>query len=107
MINITFTEEGNKLSLRLEGHAGYAEIGKDIICSSATILAYTVAHYVLEAEHRGDIEARNVRLESGEIIVSCEAKEDALKEIKKMYSFAMRGYQLLANTYPQYVRLMP
>lgn len=107
MINVTFTEEGNKFSLRLEGHAGYAEIGKDIICASATILAYTVAQFVLEAEHRGETDACEVRLESGEIIVSCEAKEDALNEMQKMYSFAMKGYQLLANTYPQYVRLMP
>lgn len=107
MINVTFTEEGNKLSLRLEGHAGYAEIGKDIICSSASILAYTVAQYVLEAEHRGETDACEVRLESGKSIIYCEPKGDALKEIEKMYSFAKRGYQLLANTYPQYVRLMP
>lgn len=107
MINVTFVDEGNKLSLRLEGHAGYAETGKDIVCASASILAYTVAQFVLEAERRDETEICEVRLESGEAIVSCEAKGDALKEMQKMYSFAKRGYQLLANSYPQYVRLLP
>lgn len=107
MINITFTEEGNKLSLRVEGHAGYAEIGKDIICASVSILAYTVAQFVLEAQSLGETESTEVRLESGRSIVTCEMREEALEETKKMYTFAKKGCALLANTHPQYVRLMP
>ena len=107
MITVTFTEEGNKLSLRLEGHAGYAEIGKDIVCASASILAYTVAQFVMEAEHQGDLESAEIRMDSGDTLISCEPTEDISLGMQNMYQFAKMGYALLQHNYPQYVRLQP
>ena len=66
MIKVTFTESDNKPSLRLEGHAGYAEHGKDIVCASASILAYTVAQYVKYEDEHGTLKApAEIKLESG------------------------------------------
>ena len=108
MINVTFTESGEKLSLRLEGHAGYAEIGKDIVCSSATILAYTVAQFVTEAEHKGDLlSPPQIKLESGDTIISCEPNDEAYNAIRGVYFYAVMGYNILQYNYPQYVRLEP
>jgi uncharacterized protein YsxB (DUF464 family) len=108
MINVTFTETPQKLSLRLEGHAGYAEHGKDIVCASASILAYTVAQYVIEAEHNGDlVSPPQIQLESGDTIISCEPSEAILHGMHDMYLFAKMGYALLEHNFPQYVRLMP
>ena len=109
MVNVTFTESGKILSLRLEGHAGYADIGKDIVCASCSILAYTVAQFVMEAENKGDLASPpQIDLESGNTIISCEPNnEDAFLAIKYMYLFSTVGYALLAHNYPQYVRLMP
>ena len=108
MLEVTFTESGEKLSLRLKGHAGYAEIGKDIVCASATILAYTVAQFVTEAEHKGDLlSPPQVQLESGDTIISCEPNDDAFYAVRNVYLFAVLGYRILEHNYPQYVRLMP
>ena len=106
MIKVTFTESGKKLSLRLEGHAGYAEIGKDIVCASASILAYTVAQFVMEAENKGDlISPAQIQVESGDTSILCEPCEDAYNAVQNVYLFAKMGYALLAHNYPQYVRL--
>lgn len=106
MISITFTNRGNRLSLRLEGHAGYAEHGNDIVCASASILAYTVAQFVMEAEHNGDLESpAEVKLESGDTIISCEPTEDLMRGMADMYQFAKLGFCILEHNYPQYVRL--
>ena len=106
MLNVTFTERGEKLSLRLEGHAGYAEIGKDIVCASATILAYTVAQFVKEAEHNGDLASPSeIRLDIGDTFISCEPTEDTWLAIQNIYLFAKTGYALLEHNYPQFVRL--
>jgi uncharacterized protein YsxB (DUF464 family) len=108
MIKVTFTESGKKLSLRLEGHAGYAEIGKDIVCASASILAYTVAQFVMEAEHKGDLTApAEIKLESGDTVISCEPTDDIFYGMQAMFLFAKTGYALLEHNYPQYVRLIP
>lgn len=106
MIKVTFTTEGKKLSLRLEGHAGYAEHGKDIVCASASILAYTTAQFVMEAEHNGDLASPSeIRIESGDTIISCEPCEDTWCAVQNMFLFAKMGYALLEQNYPQYVRL--
>ena len=106
MITVSFTQEGDKLSLRLEGHAGYAEIGKDIVCASATILAYTVAQFVTEAEGKGDLlSSPQVQLERGDTIISCEPNDGAFYAIRNAYLYAVLGYQILEHNYPQYVRL--
>lgn len=107
MLKVTFTESGNKLSLRLEGHAGYAAIGNDIVCASASILAYTVAQFVMEAEHKGDLASPSeIKLDGGDTIISCEPCEDTWSAIQNMYLFAKIGYALLEHNYPQYVRLI-
>ena len=107
MLKVTFTDKGEKLSLRLEGHAGHAEIGKDIVCSSASILAYTVASFVIEAEQRGDLLTEaEIRLDSGDTLIECEPSEEAYEAVRYMYLFATIGYSLLAETYPQYVEFI-
>lgn len=104
MITATFTEHEKKLSLRLEGHAGYAEIGKDIVCASASILAYTLASVV---ESIDDV-VSSIKLSSGDTIIECECKNDtAFAKVIDAYRYTQTGFALLAQNYPQYVRLMP
>ncbi len=45
MIKVLITRNlsGSIRSLNVEGHAGYAEEGKDIICSAISVTAYTAA----------------------------------------------------------------
>lgn len=106
MIKVTFTETPEKLSLRLEGHAEYAEHGKDIVCASASILAYTVALYVEYEDKQGNLKApAEIKLESGDSVVACEPKEDTLKWLWDAYQFAKMGYLILAQNYPQYVEV--
>jgi uncharacterized protein YsxB (DUF464 family) len=108
MLKVMIATEGKNLVLRLVGHAGYAEHGKDIVCASASILAYTVAQFVEEAERRGDLASpADIRLESGDTFICCEPGEDTYDAMQSVYSFARKGYALLAHNYPQYVRLTP
>ena len=107
MIKVTFTEEGNKLSLRLEGHAGYAEEGQDIVCASASILAYTVAQFVALEDSNGLLASpAEIKLEAGDAVVACEPLECAFERLKGAYEFACAGYALLQHNYPQYVELL-
>lgn len=102
MITVTFTESGRKLSLRIKGHAGYAEIGNDIVCSSASILAYTLASIVASED---DVE-HNIDLTDGDATIECECKsKETYIEVAKAYYYTLVGYTILAQNYPQYVRL--
>lgn len=43
MIQVTYNEAGDEMILRAEGHAGYAEKGKDIVCAAVSVLMQTLA----------------------------------------------------------------
>jgi len=104
MIKVTFTESPEKISLRVEGHAGYAEHGEDIVCASASILAYTLASIV---DSFDDVESV-IDLTSGDTTIECECKdEETYRKVANAYHYTQVGYALLAHNYPQYVRLMP
>ena len=104
MLTVTFTESEKKLSLRLEGHAGYAEHGKDIVCASATILAYTLASIIDTFDD--DVEAF-VNLSSGDTTIGCKCKNDIIySKIADAFRYTKMGYALLEHNYPQYVKLM-
>ena len=103
MINVTFTEEGKKLSLRVEGHAGYAEHSKDIVCASASILAYTLATIV---ESFDEVET-NIDLTSGNTTIECQCNDgETYVKVANAFRYTEIGYALLQHNYPQYVRLM-
>jgi uncharacterized protein YsxB (DUF464 family) len=86
----------------LEGHAGYAEQGEDIVCASASILAYTLASIV---ETFG-VET-NINLEAGDTTIECECTDHPMMDvIMDSYNFAMVGFSLLQQSYPQYVSLL-
>ena len=97
--------EKKSVSLKLNGHAGQAEAGKDIVCSSASILAYTVAQNIKMAESRGLLKySPTIKLREGNSIITCRAKDDeSYAEILHAYCVVQTGYQLLAHNYPQYV----
>ena len=97
MLKVTFTESGQKLSLRLEGHAGYAEHGRDIVCASASILAYTLASIVESLD-----EDATISMGVGDTVIECENHLIT----KNAFNYTKVGYALLEQNYSQYVRLI-
>ncbi len=107
MIKATIINEGERLSLIVKGHAGYAEEGRDIICASASILANTVAHKVDLLNRLGALKECVIKLESGDTEISCVPIDSVYKPLQSAYSFAGTGFCLLAESYPQYVEVDP
>jgi uncharacterized protein YsxB (DUF464 family) len=108
MVKVTFVENDKRITLKIEGHAGQADKGHDIVCSACSILAYTVAQLVRTAKATGDLKAPPViNLENGDALISCEPWEHAYPTILSIYMYAEVGYKLLAHNYPQYVGLTP
>ena len=106
MLKATFDEREGRLTLELEGHAGQAEEGQDIVCSSCSILAYTVAQIVKDYAEDGKLKSEpKISLKKGYSIISCEPKKKAYAELQYAYTVARVGYLLLENNYPQFVEL--
>ena len=50
MINVEFKISKKKMSLEMSGHAGSGDVGHDLVCACASILAYTTAQMAKEFE---------------------------------------------------------
>lgn len=80
--------------LKAEGHALYAETGKDIVCSAVSSLLYTLANF-LEYIGADDLEGHD----EDEFHVECKGMyhDEAVHTAFRMTVF---GLQLLAEQYP-------
>ena len=108
MIKATFTyhKESGTIVMGVEGHSGQAEKGHDLICSAASILAYTVAKYVESVDNVGGlIEPPRIETEDGYMLVMAKPTEKYIAEVLNAFFVGEIGYSLLAQDYPQYVEL--
>ena len=109
MITVKFTmdEQRKMASLHVNGHAGQNKVGQDIVCSAASILAFTLAQNIKTAESRGLLRYKpTIKLKNGNGIITCRAKDDeTYAELLSIYLVIQTGYQVLAHNYPQYVVL--
>ena len=105
MTTIEFTKKKDfkkiKYSLTATGHAGYAQVGQDIVCSAISILLFTLAN-ALDDFGAADLK---VSLEPGESEISCTATW-ADEEIHSFFKFVMEGLELLEEQYPDHVEIL-
>lgn len=101
MISVKYNAEEYRLSV--EGHSGYAEPGKDIICSAASILAYTLAQNLMFAEEDGIVQELQADLEQGNAEISCRPTAGQEEEIRCIFSVVRTGFLLLSTNYPKFI----
>ena len=92
--------------MKLTGHAGQAKKGEDIVCASASILAYTVAQAIQFMYEQGELQKKpRIKLTEGDSVIVAKPKPESYAEALHTFFVAQVGYHLLAHNYPQYVAL--
>ena len=92
------------ISLSIKGHAGAAEVGQDIVCASASILAYTVAQLVKDYSNLDMLKKKpTIMIKKGSSTVTCSPKQEYYDEVKHSFFVVQTGLNLLAHNYPQCV----
>lgn len=99
MIKIIYVAdpEGGKLTMRAEGHAGYAPAGQDIVCAAVSCLMQTLAYSAAEDEHTSSCSYQG---KDGPV-VSVKAGDSVLMRDK--FELVADGLDLLAEQYPENV----
>lgn len=107
MIRAVFKEHNGSIIFQLTGHAGTAEKGKDLVCASASILAYTIAQMALFMYTEGKLKKKpTVSLKEGNAVVTVKPKEgNDYAEALHSYFVVQVGLSLLANNYPHAVEV--
>lgn len=99
MIKIIYVTdpEGGKLTMRAEGHAGYAPAGPDIVCAAVSGLMQTLAYSAAEDKRTSSCIYQG---KEGPV-VSVEAGDSVLMRDK--FELVADGLTLLAEQYPENV----
>lgn len=108
MIKATFTynKEVGLIAMGVEGHAGQAEKGQDIVCSAASILGYTLAQYLEYVKKLDGFKTKpRIELKDGFMLIVANPTDEYFAEVLNAFFVAEVGYSLLAQNYPQYVEL--
>lgn len=90
MIQVIYNEAGDEMILRAEGHAGYAEKGKDIVCAAVSVLMQTLACSV----------GTCMCNEGKRFSVVCKKSNDNIAK----FELVTDGLALLQREYPENVR---
>lgn len=103
MTTVTISRNTTRLKIRIEGHAGYAEKGKDIICASlSTIVSQMLMVKQIYDPQEQVIIKQNEEKALIEFIIPCRMHERFFFALKAI-SF---GFTTLAVDYPQFVKLI-
>lgn len=99
MIKIIYVAdpEGGKLTMRAEGHAGYAPAGQNIVCAAVSCLMQTLAYSAAEDEKTSSCIYQG---EEGPVL-NVEAGDSVLMRDK--FELVADGLDLLAEQYPENV----
>jgi uncharacterized protein YsxB (DUF464 family) len=104
MTTITYTAFDHHITLRLEGHAGYAEPGeKDVVCAAVSALTYTLINYLDDKATEGKIRNLSYRDTPGDMLVEFELVD--YKEWPQVCDFLLTGYSMISEHYPENVSL--
>lgn len=97
MITARYDRDGESHTLSVNGHAGYAEKGQDIVCAGVSAIVYALIGWLENnIESYVSIDERN-----GEVVIACEGDE----QVEAVFYMAAIGIENIANTYPDHVEI--
>lgn len=106
MIQVTIGDRDETLWLSMEGHAGAAPKGQDIVCAAATMLMYTAAQAALDMGSRGELQRPpSVKLDEGNACAAFWPKKEALEKGRLVLDVIRRGLEVLGKRYPENVAI--
>ena len=98
--------DNGSIHMTLKGHAGTAPKGEDLVCSAATMLAYTVAQAVQFLYEKGQLKKKpKILITDGSATIIATPTEEGYAPVLHTFWVAQCGIHVLQHNYPQNVKL--
>lgn len=101
MIQAIYYRSYNRLTVT--GHANSAEPGHDLVCASASMLAYTLAANVASMADNGQVRQPIIKNNEGDTEISCNPRHNLKNTVTLVFDSICLGFGLLAHDYPEYI----
>ncbi len=101
-----YRKSDGSIRLKMEGHAGTAPKGEDLLCAAASQCAYTIAQAVTFYHEMGYLQLEpKVEITDGKATVIATPKREYLAEVLNSFWTVQCGLHVLSHNYPQHIRL--
>ena len=100
MTNITINKLNSEYELIVEGHSGYAEHGKDIVCASISTLTFTWINQLREFERLCWAKITYFNAGDGKIVLKFETEN---KAVAWSFETVITGFLMISENFSQYL----
>lgn len=97
-------EPGGEYRIQMQGHAGYADGGADIVCAAASALCCTLAGRLSYKQMTGSLVMTRCRLSAGEADVGARPVGDG-EGVREIFETICTGFAMLCGEYPKHIFL--
>ena len=104
MITIEHKRYNQIEEINVNGHAGYAPIGKDIICSAVSSVVYTLKIALEKADENKKALLLKCELNEGKAVIIFEPLSESTSAI---VNALIDGLKALSDSYPEYIGFLP
>ena len=94
MIRVKYQAFEDYRHLHINGHAGFDELGRDIVCAGVSAITYALMNYLDDCDPSG----LYVSEAEGNVEIACGGEDIGIA-----FDVAMAGYRAIAQTYPDHV----
>lgn len=98
MIRVYYSRGEVEHELTINGHAGYAEYGKDIVCAGVSAIAFALLGW-LENNQDELTEMDELMVEDGQVYIACAGSDN----VNTAFQVALMGFIQIARQYPECV----
>lgn len=111
MTRILLGSENGSLHLIMSGHAGYASDkgypeGCDIVCAALSVVASMAMQRMCEMKEEGKLRDLKMARREGSVLINAACTAGAERELEATARTIESGFELLADSYPENVRLV-
>lgn len=101
MTTVHIDNDDNLVDISITGHAGYGQIGDDIVCAGISALTFALI-YTFNA-----FNADVVDVSDGSVRIQARYDDAEAEYIQGVIDVAQWGYMALADKYPDYLDYNP
>lgn len=103
MTKVCYREYYCKTLLSVEGHSGFANSGKDVVCAGVSTLVGAFINAILDEESNGRLKLHRNIIRDGYACFEIEKFSFSKERIEGIIDAFLTGFVMLAETYPDYV----
>ena len=105
MTTVMCREYYDKYVISIDGHAGYASTGSDIVCAAVSAVAQTLISALMQEHNDDKLCVRELDVNDGSVYIEVEPFDFSQERTSTIIETCMAGFNYLEEEFPEYIQI--